>query len=363
MSNSKNEQAFDNSIVQKSRPLLSLSKSELSLAEFKILDVYLSRVNMKNPDDCTVRLERGELEKLLGVSRLRKEDLEKRLRNLFQVVKIEDNNERQGFRLTSLFDESYADLEEKGWFVTLTCSHSAKKYIFNIENIGYLKYYTTMATSFTSRYAYVLFLYLANNAYRHTWKISLEELKNNIKCTASRYEQFKHFKAEILEKSKKEIEEITDLRFSYSSLRVNRKVAYIEFSIIKISPVLQKIETQNINDDISNQIDYMDDADYDNDYLDSLRNVPCRNEVFSEEVEYGNDLLDLLGNAACDNEFSYDELLVIKNLVLKTKYANDHLAMCDYLIDKMNFMNLYQVKDRFKYLCKMIKSDIESGDY
>ena len=53
----------NNLLVQKSHPLMKLS--ELSLAEFKILDVYLSRINSRNPEDRTVCFEKGELEELL----------------------------------------------------------------------------------------------------------------------------------------------------------------------------------------------------------------------------------------------------------------------------------------------------------
>ena len=58
----KNNNLSKNYIVSKSRPLLSLSKSELSLYELKVLDTYLSRINSRNPDERTVIFDKGEFE-------------------------------------------------------------------------------------------------------------------------------------------------------------------------------------------------------------------------------------------------------------------------------------------------------------
>lgn len=57
-------------IVQKSKPLLALWHSDLTLAEFKILDTYLARIDSHQPDKRIVIFEKGELEEKLGVKRL-----------------------------------------------------------------------------------------------------------------------------------------------------------------------------------------------------------------------------------------------------------------------------------------------------
>ena len=67
----------NNAEIQKSRPLQSLSETDLTLPEFKILDAYLARINSHDSNKRTVRLEKGELEKALGVSEIKQDDLEK----------------------------------------------------------------------------------------------------------------------------------------------------------------------------------------------------------------------------------------------------------------------------------------------
>ena len=169
----------------------SLAKTELTLPELKILDVYLSRIDSHDPEKRTVVIEKGELEQVLGVSRILKQQLKERLRNLFQVVEVEDDTKPDGFKLVSLFEEAEAVPDNEGlWRITLTCTVSAREYIFNIENIGYLKYRLKNVIELKSRYSYVLYLYLENNSFRKTWEIELGELKELMKCTANTYKAF-----------------------------------------------------------------------------------------------------------------------------------------------------------------------------
>ena len=110
-------------MIQKSDPLLSLSKTSMTLPELKILDAYLDRINSHDPEKRTVQLEKGKIEEFLGVSRILRPDLEKRLYNLAQVVKIEDVNKPNGFKLVALFEEISAWQDDDGlWQITLTCT-------------------------------------------------------------------------------------------------------------------------------------------------------------------------------------------------------------------------------------------------
>ena len=54
----------DSFTVQRSWPLYALWKSDLTLAEFKILDFYLSRINSHEPNKRKVIIYKKELEEL-----------------------------------------------------------------------------------------------------------------------------------------------------------------------------------------------------------------------------------------------------------------------------------------------------------
>ena len=55
----------DKLTVQKSLPLFALWRSELTLAEFKILDTYLSRIDSHKPEKRTVVLKKANLRSFL----------------------------------------------------------------------------------------------------------------------------------------------------------------------------------------------------------------------------------------------------------------------------------------------------------
>ena len=115
----------------------------------------------------------------------------------------------------------------------MTCTEAAKAYIFTIENIGYLRYRLKNIIGLTSRYSYVLYLYLEN--YRQFGQkecgISVDDLRDALQCKAESFENFKEFNGKILKKSQKEINEKTDLHFEYECKRTGRRITDIIFTI------------------------------------------------------------------------------------------------------------------------------------
>ena len=224
----------DKLVVLKSIPLFSLWRSELTLSEFKILDTYLARINSHNPDKRTVRFEKGELENLLGVKRIRTEELDERLKHLGTPIRIDDTTSKnKKFARITLFEKSVAEQDENGlWQVELTASSSAMKYFFNIEEIRYLRYKLRCITSMTSRYTYIIFTYLERNRFRKSWKVGLEEFKEMLGCEGEEtYKEFKRFNDLILKKAHKEMHEKTECKYSYEPIKKGRTVVAIKFTV------------------------------------------------------------------------------------------------------------------------------------
>ena len=323
-------------VINKSNPLLSLSQTSLTLPEFKILDAYLGRINSHDPEKRTVRFEKGKLEECLGVSRILKDDLDKRLRNHFQVIEVNDDTKRKGFKLVSLFEEADAEQDDDGlWQVTLTCTPSAREYVFNVDNIGYFKYRLKNIMYLTSRYSYILYLYLEKEHYRGTWEIDLDELKQILNCTAETYTQYKRFNDLVLKKCQAELCEKTNRKFTYEPVKKGRKVAKIRFKILP-----------------SNELE---DLDFDQDQI-TLEDCGI--------IE--NDPLDFL-SGACDDEFKREQMEVIFNL-LNTMSLPEHeygVEFARYLYLKLKYatLNLYakthKIPHRFGYFKAMIERECE----
>ena len=230
----------DSLVVQKSTPLLSLWRSDLTLAEFKILDTYLARINSHNPEEREVCFEKGELENILEVQRINNDELKARLKHLMgHVVEIPDEDEEEGFRLVTLFDEATAKQDESGlWTVKMMCTVPAMKYIFNIENLGYLRYKLRCITSITSRYTYIMFTYLEKNRFRKSWEIDVDELKRILCCeNEETYKQYYRFNDLLLKRVQKELHEKTECRYTYEPIKHGRSVVAVRFTVETIPKV------------------------------------------------------------------------------------------------------------------------------
>lgn len=332
----------DKLTVQKSIPLFSLWRSDMSLTEFKILDTYLARINSHDPDKRTVVFTKGELENLLGVTRINKPDLIARLKGLYRGVDVECSNKR--IHTIGLFEEACGEMDKNGqWTVKLTCTTKAMKYIFNIENLGYLRYKLRCITNLTSRYTYVLFMYLEANRFRKSWEVDVAELKQVLNCdTEPTYAQFKRFNDLILKKCQKELLEKTECRYSYTPIKKGRTVVAIKFEL----ETLPRLE---------------DNADPDQDSFDDyLQEQNARDSICHG---FGSQVFAV---------FSDDELAVLKDLAwpharkCDINRHNDALddyalaceyACSDYLRAQIKSAQLRKPKHLFAYLKKMIESE------
>lgn len=327
--------------VQKSNPLQTLSETSMTLPEFKILDAYLSRINSHDEEARFVRFEKGKLEEILGVSRIPKDELEKRLQNLFQVVRIEDSSKKRGFKLISLFEEAKCEQDDNGlWQIDLACTPSAMEYIFNIDNIGYLRYRLANVIDLTSRYSYILYLYLERNRFRRQWEVSVDELKKILNCTGESYNAFKVFNDRVLKMCYKELTKKTDLNYTYEPQKKGRRVTSIKFTVKTISNLIKNGDVDDVHAQIPGQLT-MDDS----------------------ISEYGSTLQ--LYSSACNNEFSAAEMEIIAAL-LAAMTGLEHpdgiaIARYHYLAKKYKLLCLAAekrpIRHRFEYLKKMFEND------
>lgn len=342
----------DNLLVQKSNPLLSLSETGLTLAEFKILDAYLGRINSHVPEKRYVRFEKGEIERLLGVSQIKPDDLEKRVKNLFQTITIRDKGKKKGFTLIALFEKAECEKDEDGlWQVDLGASPSAMEYIFNQERLGYLRYNLRNVVKLTSRYSYVLFLYLEQNRNRHlSWEVPLDDLKALLRCTAETYTQYKRFNDLVLKKCHEELNEKTDCKFSYEPIKKGRTVKAVRFSLEPLTLPPEDIPGQMSIDDFP---EITPSLSYD------------ENEERRDKICLGFGDLEF-------SSFTDEQLMLLKDLGWSRKRDRDiehYLADIDSFHDACQYATaayLRQViltakarhpKDLFLYVKKIIEND------
>lgn len=331
--------------VQKSTPLYALWRSELSLAEFKILDTYLSRIDSHKPEKRTVRFEKGEIEQILGVKKINTADLKERLKHLGTVVEVDDPTKTRSFRLVSLFEQADCEQDENEiWQVDLTCTSAAMKYIFNVENLGYLRYKLRAITSLRSRYSYILFLYLEKNRFRRSWEIGVDELRHILKADEEVYQQFKYFNARLLKLCHKELLEKTECHFTYQPIKKGRSVKAIRFTLETIPEVNVDMPTQITIDD------YLHDKSKLWESALCTDNQPC--EFSTEQV---NEIREILLTIP-ENRLPPDNVTGTDDINVKRYH---YISISMSILNRRNSES--KISNRFAYFMKILKNDAEKN--
>lgn len=346
--------------VQKSHPLTALWQSDLSLSEFKILDAYLARINSKKPEQRTVKLTKGELEEALGVTRINKADLKQRLKNLYSPIDLEPNNPRK-IKLRALFEEAEAEQDDDGiWQIQLTCTPSAMKYMFNVEKLGYLRYKLRCITSLTSRYTYILFIYLESNRFRESWEVDLAELKQILNCHEDAlYSEYKRFNERILKRCQKELAEKTECRFTYEPIRKGRSVSSIRFKLEMLSPKIEA-EIQNRDPDQTSIFDYEDQTDEAVEARERRGAICCGfdDQIFDEFSDEELTEFRSLAWANADPDVEERHYGVLHDRKMAREYA-----VSEFIRLKIQAMNVYAkrepIKNRYSYLKKALSGKDE----
>lgn len=348
-----------NAIVQKSSPFLSLWDSPLTLSEFKILDAYLARIDSHKPDSRWVKFSKGELEELLGVSKINSADLEKRIQHLGVMIKVEDLDEKKGFRSVALFEEAVCRIDQDGrWEVELKCTPGAMKYFFNIDSLGYLRYKLQSVVHLRSRYTYLMFLYLERNRFREEWDVSLEDLRNYLGCTEETYHQFKYFNHVILKRCKKELEENTSCRFEYTPIKHGRYVREIHFALAPLTDEQILVDEQSVYEDEGSTHTLRENT--------KDPGMSSREFIMTACAPADTDIPEF-------SEKEMNEILAFLPMIPLSKIPsvgsagaareNMPLRWYHYLAGKYAELNRVSeqhiIRNRFAYLLKMIRNDIE----
>ena len=344
--------------VQKSKPLLDVIRLGLSLEELKILDIFLGRINTAKPDICTVVFSKKDLEMLFGVKKINVDALRKYLRHLMYPVEIESRDV-----MIALF--SYAEIirsPEGTSNIILTCSEQAKEFIFNVDKLTYVSYITPESCSLTTKYRYILFLYLKENIYKSRWDISFSELKMKLGCTAAKYNQLKYFRHDILDTCKEEIEEKTSVRFDYEYKKNMQGEYILTFKAHDTVSELSRAEEQ------------LSLPQYD--VCEEYRNA---GGITQKGIDaYGSERLAEYA-AACNFEFDKNEIEVISYTLARINTTDDenvhksysgHFGRIRYLTEKYALLCAEDnkkhkrgkaISDRFLYFKSMLEKDAYTG--
>lgn len=250
----------ENYLVKKTTPLIYAEWLALGVNELKIVEVYLSRLNIQK-GETTVRFTKKEFADLMGYAdsrNLKTKVFDERLSKfLSQQIKmnLDDGN---GYHRFTLFSDAkcYYDPETGMSMVEIDCNPKLAPVFLNLadgsnEGYKYISYRVERTRKMESAYSIRLYNLLLDHLWgNYKWVVDIEQLRTVLGATASSYESYKYFNATVLKKAQKEINKLTDISFEYERMTKGKKTTGIIFKISKKKEYIEKNTDTEIKEGI-----------------------------------------------------------------------------------------------------------------
>lgn len=241
-----------NYLVTKSNYLI-VSKHNLSAEEQKIILTLASIVEPNDEELKEYTFKIGDFIKLIGVKNENKyTEIPKITKQLMsKVLEIKKNKTTEQFHWLA-----YARHEEGSGHVTLKFMPELKPYFLNLKNF-YTSYRLHNVLNLNSKYSIRIYEILKSNAYKNESALDLDiEYIRETFYIKNEYKRYSDFKRKVILTAQKEINEKTDIKFTFDEIKKGRKIETIRFFIQsvgenKITPATEKkdITTDSINID------------------------------------------------------------------------------------------------------------------
>lgn len=342
MAKKKKDNIFNTAIVEKRNVLNEIHKNNMSLQELRFFSIYLSKINARDINTRVVKFSLDDFKKIMDFRSLNFTQLRQSFIRLLQQCVSVPNENRRGFSTFQLFKRcKLLQNEYNEWYVEIDAHDDALPLMFDFKN-RYFTYELWNALKLKSTNQIRMYEILKQYETVGKREISVVELRELLGIAPDEYPRWNNFKIRVLDSCQQAIAENTDITFTYEKGKLGQGGKWLTIVFY-----IKKNDNHTDQMSLSEFIDKKDIIEIDE----------------KKEIEYGGELADLLGSGACQDEFSVEEIRVIQDLVLKAVNSSNYMELCDYLIEKIHKMNLYSsrtlINNRFGYLCKMIRYDIE----
>lgn len=335
--------------VTKSNLMTEMRNCKFTLGEQRLLAVFLSRVNPKDPTKKReVTFTFDEFRSLLDLKSTNRVYWQKTFDSLVsKTIKFEyRTNKYSAWTTCTVFSSAtmYRDEETEALTIKLTANESIEPLIFDLKK--YLKYQLWNCLRLSSNNQIRMYELLKQYESVGERTIPINDLKEMLGLSVDDYPIWERFKTKVLESCKKALKENTDIYFEYEPVKRGRKFASVKFSIYK-------------------NTDYKDPLKLD-EFIEQQPEFPSIENFEIEAVEPEQELTDFQSflSEAVDEEFnSKEELELIFDRVVKLTleehplgldFARFHFVQTKYL--ELKFQSKTQhISNRFKYFLGMLK--------
>ena len=221
-------------LIEKSKKLVWAKFKDWNANDLRLLEVYLSKIDARDPDSSNVRFTLREYADLIGCPNLRKEQVQACTDKFMgNVVTIQTNEDDENeWSMYTLFPEAHCfkDKELKQYVVEIDCNSKIKDIFFNLAQDGYIQYRLRNTVKMEGRYSVQLYgLMLDMMHIKGGWQMNMPKLREQLGATSRSYKSFRDFRRVVLDPAIKEINEKSDIDASYDCVKTGRKVTAVHF--------------------------------------------------------------------------------------------------------------------------------------
>jgi len=351
----------ENNVIQKSTLLLDeLKSSKLTMQELKCIEVYLSKINSHKPEQRKVTFEKNDIVSIFGDITVR--HLRKCLQEIInlKVSDIAENGDRRKDTNINLFDMTELEYTSDGEQVckfTLSCSDSAMRYVFNLEELRYLRYKLRNIVYLKSKYSYQLFLWLVNQKCKYknhpelldaALGIEVQELSEYLNTP---YDEYKAINRYVLKPCMKEINELTSLNFEYYPIKKKGATFKIMFDVTDWG------DLDNISEETERTVTHLIDQTPAHDQTEQEQ----EKMIMNDDVRM---ILELYPN------FTVNDIKVIYNRIIKLQpdkgiYGTARVDYFKSVYDdaaRQEQKNGTKINDYAAYIIKMLDKRLQAGE-
>lgn len=235
----------DGNLVEKSKRLVWARFNQYTAGEMRLLETYLSRINPRDPESSRVQFTLAEYKELLGRPELDVRNVKPQLDHfLGNVVTIEGiKNGAPAWDMYTLFTRASCLYDEdlRQYVISINCNPELRSVFFNLAEDGYIRYRLRYTKDMKSQYSIKLYGILRDWLHKGSYTVPIERLREDLGAIEKSYLQFRRFREWVIDRAISEINELSDLKVTYTKIKKGRSVTDICFKI-KLKPTQKAIE-------------------------------------------------------------------------------------------------------------------------
>jgi hypothetical protein len=222
-----------NNLVEKSKALVWAKFTDYTAGELRLLEVYLSRINPRDPESSNVSFTLAEYCKLLDL-KLNSKNLKSQVKHfLGNVVSVPLNTDGTEYVMYPLFTKAEVKFnrESLSYDVSINCNPDLRPVFFDIARSGYVKYRLRYTIGMKQQASILMYSMIRDwmNRSLTSNKIGLKQLRDHLGANDASYDDFRALRRRVLEPAVEEISNVSDIVVDFEKICTGRKVVAVEF--------------------------------------------------------------------------------------------------------------------------------------